>query len=75
MPNLIELQTYVLNSTRLVNDRPLTPLSDDPKDYSAISPSSLLTPAFHPSTPVGAPHDKDDLRRDYRFNVALVHRF
>ena len=75
MSNLIELQTYVLNSTRLVNDRPLTPLSDDPKNYSAITPSSLLTPALHPSTPVGAPHAKDDLRSDYRFNVALVHGF
>ena len=75
MPNLIELQTYVLNSTRLVKERPLTPLSDDPKDYSTITPSSLLNPAFQPSTPVGAPHDKDDLKHDYHFNVALVHRF
>ena len=75
MPSFVELQTYISNATRLVNDRPLTPLSDDPKDYTAISPSSLLTPAFHPNTPVGKPHNKDELRRDYRFNVALAHRF
>ena len=65
----------MLNSKHFVNYRPLTLLSDDPKDYSAITPSSLLTPAIHPSTPMGAAHHKDDLRRDYHFNVALVHRF
>ena len=75
MPSFVELQNYISNATRLVNDRPLTPLSDDPKDYTAISPSSLLTPAFHPNIPVGKTHNKDELRRDYRFNVALAHRF
>ena len=74
-PNFIGLQTYISNTTRLVNDRPMTPLSEDPRDYSAISPSSLLTPAFHPSTSVGKPHDRDELRRDYRFNVALAENF
>ena len=73
MPSFVELQTYISNATRLVNNRPLTPPYDDPKDYTAISPSSLLTPAFHTNTPVGKPHNKDELRRDYRFNVALVH--
>ena len=51
-PNLVELQTYISNTTRLVNDRPLTSLSDDPKDHTAITPSSLLTPAFCPLTPL-----------------------
>ena len=75
MLNLIELQTYIFNTTPLVNDRPITLLSDDPRDYSAISPSSLLTLAFHLSTPVGELHHRDELRRDYRFNVALAEKF
>ena len=71
-PNLVELQTFVSNTTNLVNNRPLTPLSDDPKDHTAITPASLLTPAFHSHLPIGTPHDNDHLRKDYRFNVAIA---
>ena len=74
-PNLMELQTYVSNTTYLVNNRPLTSTSDDPRDHTAITPASLLTPYFHPHTPIGTPHDKDHLRRDYRFNVGIAQRF
>ena len=64
-PNLMELQTYVSNTTYLVNNRPLTSTSDDPRDHTAITPASLLTPYFHPHSAIGTPHDKDHLRRDY----------
>ena len=74
-PSLIELQTYISNTIRLVDNRPLTSLSDNPRDFNAISPSLLLTPAFHPNTPVGKPHDRDELRRDFRFNRALAQKF
>ena len=74
-PTLVELQTYICNATRIVNDRPLTPLSDDPRDYTAISPSSLLTPLNDPHTPLGQPHNKDHLRRDYRYNISLAQQF
>ena len=49
----------------LVNDRPLIPLSDNPRDYTSISPSSLLTPLNDPHTPLGQPHNEDHLRCDY----------
>ena len=74
-PTLVELQTYICNATRIVNDHPLTPLSDDPRDYTAISPSSLLTPLNDPHTPLGQPHNKDHLRRDYRYNISLAQQF
>ena len=57
-PNLVELQTCIANTTRLVNSRLLTPLFDDTKDNTAILPSSLLTPGFHPHTPIGTPTTK-----------------
>ena len=75
MLSFVEVQTYISNATRLVNDRPLTPLSDDPKDYTAISPSSLLTQTFHLNTLARKPHSKKELRRDYRFNLTPAHRF
>ena len=74
-PTLIELQTYVSNATRIVNDRPLTSLSDDPLDYNAISPASILTPSLDPVLPIGHPHSTDHLRRDFRYNMALAQRF
>ena len=40
-----------------------------------ITPASLLTPGFNKYTPIGVAHDKDHLRRDYRFNLALAERF
>ena len=74
-PNFLELLTYTGSAVRIVNERPLTPLSDDPKDCTAITPASLLTQYFDPFSAVGVPHDKDMLRRNYRFNLALSQQF
>ena len=74
-PNFTELLTYTGNAVRIVNERPLIPLSDDPRDFTAITPASLLTPFFDPYSTVGHPHDRDMLRRDYRFNVGLSQAF
>ena len=74
-PNLIELITFCSNSVRVVNERPITPLSDDPRDNTVVTPASLLTPGLDPYTPVGIAHERDELRRDFRFNLALADRF
>ena len=70
-PSFVELLTYVGSATKIVNDRPLTPLGDDPSDFTAITLASLLTPYSSPYCVVGSPQDKDNLRRDYRFNISL----
>ena len=74
-PSFVELLTYVGSATKIVNDRPLTPLSDDPKDFTAITPASLLTPYSSPYCVVGSPQHKDNLRRAYRFNISLSDQF
>ena len=74
-PSFVELLTYVESATKIVNDRPLTPLSDDPRDFTAITPASLLTPYSSPYCVVGSPQHKDNLRRDYRFNISLSDQF
>ena len=74
-PNLIELITFCSNSVRVVNEWPITPLSDDPRDNTVVTPASLLTPGLDPYTPVGIAHERDELRRDFRFNLALADRF
>ena len=47
-PNFNELVTYTGSAIRSVNQRPISALSDDPRDFSAITPASLLTPFFDP---------------------------
>ena len=74
-PSFIELITYMGSAVRIVNKRPLVPLSDDDKDCTFITPASLLTPYASPYSIVGEPRHKDNLRRDYRFNVSLSQKF
>ena len=47
-PNLVELQTYIANTTRLVNNRPLTPLSVDPLQSHHLHCSPLHFTFIHP---------------------------
>ena len=74
-PSLIELQTFVSDAVRIVNDRPLTALSDKPNDLAPITPSSFLGQQLAPYTPISAFHDRGDLRRDYLYNSTLAHKF
>ena len=64
IPTLIELQTFVSDAVRIVNDRPLTTPSDQPNDLLPITPSCFLGQKLAPYTPLGTFHDKGDLRRD-----------
>ena len=63
------------SAVRIVNERPLVPFTDDAKDCTAITPASLLTPYAIPYLIIGEPRHKDNLRRDYRFNVSLSQKF
>ena len=74
-PSLIELQTFVSDTFRIVNDRPLTSVSSAPNDLTPISPSSFLGQQLAPHTPISAFHDRGDLRRDYVYNVTLAQKF
>ena len=74
-PSLIELQTFVSDAVRIVNDRSLTTVSNHPNDLVSSTPSSFLGQRLVPSTPLSAFHDQGDLWRDYQFNVHVVHKF
>ena len=74
-PSLIELQTFVSDAVRIVNDRPLTTVSSVPNDLSPLTPACFLGQQLAPNTPVGAFHDTGDLRRDYHYNATLAHKF
>ena len=73
--SLTEVQAFMSDAVRIVNDRPLTTLRSEPNDYSPLSPSCFLGQQLAPHTPLSAFHDSGDLRRDYIYNVDLAHRF
>ena len=75
IPRVMELITFCSNAVRLVNERPITALSEDPRDFTVVTPASLLTPGFDRYSPVGRAHERDHLRRDFKFCVALAERF
>ena len=52
MPSLIQLQTFFSDAVRIVNDRSLTMLSDQPNALAPISPSSFLGQKLAPNTPM-----------------------
>ena len=61
----MELITFCSNSFRVVNERPLTAVSSDPRDNTLLTPAFLFTPGLDPYVPVGRAHDKDEFRRNY----------
>ena len=75
MPTLIELQTFFVNAVRIVNDRPLTTVSNQPNDLLPISLSCFLGQHLSSNTPPGGANDKGDLRKDFLYNATLAHRF
>ena len=75
MPSLIELQMFLLGAVRIVNNRPLTTLSDQPNDLLPICPSSFLCQELAPNMLVGGFHEKGDLRKDFLYNANMAHRF
>ena len=74
MPSLIELQTFFSDVVRIVNDRPLTTLSDQPNDLTPISPSSFLGQELAPNTPMGECHDTGIFAGNYfvQFYLGLL---
>ena len=74
-PSLLELQTFTLDAVCIVNDHPLTAVSDEPNDLAPICLSSFLGQQLSPYSPIGTFHDRGDLRRDYLYNTNLAHKF
>ena len=48
-----QLQTLMTESEKIINDRPITPVSGDPNDPPALTPSLLLLMKFNSSIPQG----------------------
>ena len=56
-PSLIELQTFMPDAVRIVNDQPLTTVSDKPNDLAPLCATSFLGQQLAPYVPEGTFHD------------------
>lgn len=52
---------------RILNDRPLTPVSNDVSDLNCLTPNSILLGRLDPSVPTHVFHKADDYARNWRF--------
>ncbi|XP_077967683.1 uncharacterized protein LOC144421945 [Styela clava] len=66
---------FLTGVERILNDRPLTPLSDDPKDLNVLTPNSILIAKLDPSLPLDKFMKTDEYRRTWRYSQGLLDLF
>ena len=71
-PSITEIQTFTSDTVRIVNNRPLTSLSDKLNDWAVITSSSFLGQGLAPNTPLSTFHNRGDLRPDFLYNTTLA---
>ena len=74
-PTDFSLLSILTGVERILNERPLTPLSDDPRDLEALSPSTLLTGTITPEPPPDRFIKTDEFRQSWRFVQLTLERF
>ena len=70
-----ELFTFLTIVERILNDRPLTSVGNDPKDLQALSPSALLLGRLDSDMPADTFIASDGYRRSWRLVNWLANRF
>ena len=70
-----DLLTLVREAQTIVNARPITPASDNPDDFAAITPLMLMTGCISPEPPLGEFSSKDELRKSWKRTQSLADKF
>ena len=67
------LYTVLVETEAIVNSRPLTPVSDDPNDYEALTPNHFLIRRASPNSPPGLFEEREiHSRKRWRMAQALA---
>ena len=67
--------TFLTEVERILNGRPLTPVSSDPRDLEALTPNHLLCGVADSSMPLGKFLNADGYRREWRKASLLADQF
>ena len=73
LPFLIELQRFASYLFAFSMVALVLHLSNQPNDFSPVTPSSFLGQNLAPNTPVDSFHDKGDFRKDFIYNATWLH--
>jgi hypothetical protein len=69
------LLTVIAETERILNDRPITRLSDDPNDLRPLSPNDILLLRANSCSPIGKFSDADNYRKCWRQAQCLANTF
>ena len=69
------LWSLLIGVESILNQRPLTQLSDDPRDLAAITPNSILLGTLQPSLPFDRFMKSDEYRKGWRHNQRFIDTF
>ena len=68
------LRTFLVEVEKILNDRPITPVSSDPQDLDALTPSHILLLRRNPSSP-GVFNESDQFRARWKLVHLLANEF
>ena len=74
-PSDEQLLTFIKEVQSILNSRPLVAVSDDPRDYSALSPATVLTGVLHPLAPLDTFSTGDQLKNSWKWAQATANQF
>ena len=69
------LHTFIVKVERILNNRPITSLSDDPRDCEPLSPKTLLCGAVDADEPLGVFVKADGYRKSRKLVQNLADQF
>ena len=70
-----DLDTLLKEAELIINSRPLTPISDSPDDFAALTPLTVMTSILHPDAPVDEFCNSDMLLKSLQATQALADDF
>ena len=69
------LLSLVAGVEYILNDRSLTPMRDDPRDLTPLTPNSILVRTLDPLLPFDRFHRAEEYRKSYRYGQRLMDLF
>jgi len=70
-----DLDTLLKEAELIINSRPLTPISESPDDFAALTPLTIMTGILHPDAPVDEFCNNDVLIKSLRATQELADDF